>query len=354
MDVFSAPDFSAHEQVVFSHDPETGLKAIIAIHSTRRGPALGGCRMWPYASEAEALTDVLRLSRGMSYKSALADMPLGGGKSVIIGNSRTEKTPDLMRAMGRAVDHLGGRYIVAEDVGTTMTDMSEIRSQTRHVTGLSPEQGGSGDPSPSTAWGVFLGIQEAVRFRLKTDSLKGLRVAVQGLGNVGQHLCHFLHDAGAHLTVCDIRPDIVEAVCQRYGATAVNVDDIYSVAADVFAPCALGAILNDVTLPLLRCSIVAGSANNQLALPRHGLALAERDILYAPDYAINAGGVINVGYEACAGAGGFDANKAKAHINRIAATMHSIFTLAQELGIATSQAADKLAEDRLLAPALPA
>lgn len=351
MDVFSAKDFSAHEQVVFSHDPVTGLKAIIAIHNTLRGPSLGGCRMWPYATEAEALTDALRLSRGMSYKSALADLPLGGGKSVIIGDSRKMKTPELMMAMGRAVDRLGGRYIVAEDVGTSTADMTHIRTNTKFVAGLAPEQGGSGDPSPATAWGVFLGIKQAVKFKHGQDDLRGLRVAVQGLGNVGQHLCHLLHEAGAKLIVADIRPESVQKMVEECNATAVLPEAIYAVEADVFAPCALGAVINDSTIPQLKVKIVAGSSNNQLAEARHGEVLTGLGILYAPDYAINAGGVINVGYEQVLGPGNYNREKAYAHIGRIAQTMQIIFEMAQQQNIPTSVAADRLAEQRLVAGA---
>jgi leucine dehydrogenase len=347
MTVFAARDFFAHEQIVFAHDAATGLKAIIAIHSTQLGPSLGGCRMWPYASEAEAVTDALRLSKGMSYKSALAGLPLGGGKSVIIGDSRSQKTPELMQAMGRAVERLAGRYIIAEDVGTSTPDMSEIRKFTKSVVGLSAEQGGSGDPSPATAWGCFLGLKQAVKHQLKTEDLKGLRVAVQGLGNVGQHLCQLLHEAGAKLIVADIRPESVQKMTAAYGATAVTADAITSVAADVFAPCALGAIINDASLTGLKCTIIAGSANNQLAEARHGQALLERGILYCPDYAINAGGVINVGYEYLSGTGGYNREKAYAHIGKIAGTMQTIFDLAAQQGIPTSVAADRLAEERL-------
>jgi len=349
MSVFSAKDFARHEQVVFAHDAATGLKAIIAIHNTLRGPALGGCRMWPYANEQEAVTDALRLSRGMSYKSALADMPLGGGKSVIIGDSRKDKTPEMMVAMGRAVERLAGRYIVAEDVGTSTADMTHIRTQTKHVAGLLPENGGSGDPSPATAWGCFLGIQQAVKFQLGQNDLRGLRVAVQGLGNVGQHLCHLLHEAGAKLIVTDIRPEFVQKVADAYGATAVLPDAIYGVDADIFTPCALGAVINDTTLSQLKVRIVAGSANNQLAEARHGQMLLDKGILYAPDYAINAGGVINVGYEQILGPGNYSHDKAYAHIGRIAQTMQIIFEMAQQQGIPTSVAADRLAEQRLTA-----
>jgi len=347
MSVFSARDFSAHEQVVFAHDAASGLKAIIAIHNTRLGPALGGCRMWPYASEEEAVIDALRLSRGMSYKSALAGLPLGGGKSVIIGDSRSQKTPALMQAMGRAVEQLAGRYIVAEDVGTSTPDMTEIRKQTKHVVGLAPDQGGSGDPSPATAWGCFLGLKQAVQHQLKTSDLEGLTVAVQGLGNVGQHLCHLLHEAGAKLIVADIRPESVEKIVSACGARAVGTSEILAVEADVLAPCALGAILNDASIAQLKTKIIAGSANNQLAEARHGQTLRERGILYCPDYAINAGGVINVCYEHLSGPGGYNRDKAYAHIGKIAGTMQAIFDLAAQQDIPTSLAADRLAEQRL-------
>lgn len=347
MSVFAARDFSAHEQVMFAHDAATGLKAIISIHNTNRGPALGGCRMWAYASEAEAITDALRLSKGMTYKNALAELPLGGGKSVIIGDARTQKTAELMQAMGRAVERAAGRYIVAEDVGTSTPDMTEVRKFTKNVVGLAPEQGGSGDPSPATAWGCFLGLKQAVKHQLKTEDLKGLSVAVQGLGNVGQHLCHLLHEAGTKLVVADIRAESVQKVVTAYGATAMAADAIASAAVDVFAPCALGAILNDTSIPLLKCKIVAGSANNQLAEARHGQMLLDRGILYCPDYAINAGGVINVSYEYVSGPGGYDRDKSYAHIGKIAQTMQTIFDIAAKEGIATSQAADRLAEARI-------
>lgn len=350
MSVFSASDFSQHEQVVFASDPETGLKAIIAIHSTVRGAALGGCRMWAYKSEQEAVTDVLRLSRGMTYKSALAEMPLGGGKSVIIGNAQTDKNPQLMAAMGKAIDRLAGRYIVAEDVGTNTADMTAIHSQTRHVVGLLPVMGGSGDPSPATAWGCFLGLKQAVRHRLKTDQLRGLRVVVQGLGNVGWHLCDYLHQQGAQLIVSDIRPDVIAKAEMAFGAESVAADKVYDVEADIFAPCALGAVINDESLKRLKVKIVAGSANNQLATAQHGLRLHEVGILYCPDYALNAGGVINVGYEYILGSNGYNRDKAYAHIGRIADTLQQIFDMSDAENIPTSVAADRLAEARIVKP----
>jgi len=347
MDMFTSVDFDNHEQVVFASDQATGLRAIIAIHSTHRGPALGGCRMWAYNSEADAVRDALRLSRGMSYKSSLAGLPLGGGKSVIIGDSRTMKNPALMQAMGEAVERIAGRYIVAEDVGTSTEDMTNIRARSRFVVGLAPEQGGSGDPSPATAWGVFNGLKQAVQHKLNTTDLSGIHVALQGLGHVGYYLAKHLHEAGARLTVTDIRAENIERAVTEFGAKAVSPDDIYAVAADVFAPCALGAVVNDITLEKFKFKVIAGAANNQLAEARHGLALMERGILYTPDYALNAGGVINVGYEYISGPGGYDRAKAYAHIARIPETLQKIFTLADQEHIPTSQAADRLAEEGL-------
>jgi len=342
MSVFSMQDFDGHEQVVFASDPETGLKAIIAIHNTARGPALGGCRMWAYAGENDAIRDVLRLSRGMTYKNAMADLPFGGGKSVIIGDARSMKTPELMAAMGRAVERLAGRYIIAEDVGTSVEDMAVVRTVTSHVAGL--KEGGSGDPSPATAHGVFMGIRAAVGYKMRRNSLDGLRVNVQGLGHVGLHLCRQLADEGARLAVADIRREHVEEAVDSFGATPIDPDSIYDVEADVFAPCALGAVINDDTLPRLRVSVVAGSANNQLAENRHGAALAARGILYAPDYVINAGGVINISHEL--DGGGYDRETAFAHVGRIHDTLLTIFSRADQDGLPTNVAADRIAEER--------
>lgn len=343
MSVFDIADFDNHEQVVFVSDRESGLRAIIAVHSTTRGPALGGCRMWAYADEREAVQDVLRLSRGMTYKNALANLPFGGGKSVILGDARSEKTPSLMQAMGRAVDRLHGRYIIAEDVGTTPGDMAEVRRETAHVAGL--QDGGSGDPSPATAYGVFVGMQAAVDHKLRRNSLEDLCVSVQGLGHVGYHLCRHLAASGAKLFVTDIHRNAVEKAADEFGATPVAPDEIYDVDADVYAPCALGAVLNDRTVPRLRASIVAGSANNQLAEDRHGDALAKRGILYAPDYVINAGGVINISHERSAG--GYDRKAAFHHIEGIHDTLCAIFKRAQQDGIPTNAAADRVAKERL-------
>ena len=340
MQLFDSVHFDDHEQVVFCKDPASGLKAIIAIHNTGLGPAVGGCRMWPYGSENEALADVLRLSRGMTYKSAISGLPYGGGKAVVIGDPRKHKTAQLFRALGRFVDSLGGRYVVAEDVGTSPADMEWVRQETRHVSGIA--EGGSGDPSPATAHGVLHGIRASVALRLNRESLDGVRVAVQGLGHVGFDLCKRLADAGARLYVTDINIDAVRRAVSQFGAAAVRPQAIYGVEVDVFAPCALGAVLNDETIPRLRAAVVAGSANNQLAQARHGDALRARGILYAPDYVINAGGIINISHEGTA----YDQAKAFAQVAGIAATLSQIYRRADRDGIATNVAADRVAEER--------
>lgn len=341
MSVFSSTSFDGHEQVVFCHDRESGLKAIIAIHNTALGPAVGGCRMWAYGSESEAVTDVLRLSRGMTYKNAMAGLDFGGGKSVIIGDARTDKSEQLFRAFGRFVDSLGGRYVTAEDVGVTTTDMDVAHDETDHVLGLS---GTSGDPSPMTAYGVFRGIQAAVRHKLGRDTLAGLTVGVQGLGHVGRGLCGHLVEAGARLVVADINPEAVSEAVGTLGARAVDATRIHAEDLDVFAPCALGAILNDVSIPELRATIVAGAANNQLAEQSHGDMLVERGILYAPDYVINAGGVINIAIER----EGYDRDRALARVGRIHDTLLEIFAKAASSGQSTAAVADQMARDRIM------
>lgn len=341
MPLFAHRDFDAHEQIVFCHEAASGLKAIIAIHDTTRGPSLGGCRMWPYAGEDEALTDALRLARGMTYKSALADLPYGGGKSVIIGDSHAMKSEALFLAMGRFVDTLGGRYVIAEDVGVSVEDVEIMARVTRHVAGT--RAGGGGDPSPATAYGVLMGIRAAVAHKLGRDTLDGVHVAVQGLGHVGYGLCRGLAEAGARLTVSDIDAAAVERAREEFSAHIVEPAEICGAAADVFAPCALGAVLNDRTIPRLKARIVAGSANNQLAEPRHGAELTRRGILYAPDYVINAGGVVFISHEGPS----FNEAAALAHVARIRETLGQIFTHAERQGIPTSEAADRLARDRL-------
>lgn len=344
MPVFSHPEFDAHEKVLFGHDPETGLKAIIALHNTSRGPALGGCRLWAYDSDEAALTDVLRLSRGMTYKSALADLPFGGGKSVIIGDAKTMKSDALFRAMGRLVESLGGRYHVAEDVGVTVADVEAMGQETRYVAGI--PAGGAGDPSPATAWGIFCGLKASVRHKLGSESLNGLAVAVQGLGAVGRHLCAHLHAAGAKLFVADINEQAVRQAVEAWDAVAVAPSEIHAITAEVFAPCALGAVLNETSIPQLNCAVVAGSANNQLATPEDGAALKTRGILYAPDYVLNAGGIVNISHESQLSGSSYDRATAFAHVARIGETLAEIYRLAERADLPTSEAADRLAEQR--------
>lgn len=340
MAVFNAPDFDNHEAVVFCNDAATGLNAIIAVHDTTLGASLGGCRFWPYDNDSAALTDALRLSRGMTYKAALANTGRGGGKSVIIGDPRRLGTPDLFRAMGRFVERLGGDYIIAEDVGTSPADMAYVHQETRYVAGL---EGGSGDPSPATALGVFVGILAALKHQRGDDDLKGVTVAVQGLGHVGWDLCRQLHEAGARLVVSDMRDEITSAATRQFGATAVGVDAIHAVRADVFAPCAMGSSLNDRTIPALKASIVAGSANNQLAEDRHGDVLAARGVLYAPDYVINAGGIINIAHEGDR----YDAEVAFEHVRRIGDTLGDLFKRADAERATTGLMADRMAQEVL-------
>lgn len=348
MKLFTHHEFDGHEQVVFCHDRDSGLRAIIAIHNTQLGPALGGCRMFPYTSEADALNDVLRLSRGMTYKSAIANLPLGGGKSVIMGDPAKDKTAELMLAMGRAVEQLGGRYIVAEDSGTGVADIQLMAEMTHHVSGIAEKCDAlgncrSGDPSPMTARGTFAGIKAAVRHKMRRDSLEGVRIAIQGVGHVGQHLARYLAKAGAELWLADINPAAVEQLVSELGAHAVAKDAIYEQEVDVFAPCAMGAVINDQTLPRLKANIVAGAANNQLAEPRHGQALAERGILYAPDYVINAGGVIDVCYERDE----YDQDRIFKEVDAIGQTLTEIFVRAEAQKRPTYELADTLARERL-------
>ena len=346
MSVFNAPAFGEHEGVLFGFDRETGLRAIIAIHNTNLGPAVGGCRMWPYGDEAAALEDALRLSRGMTYKSALAGLPFGGGKSVIIGDARTDKTPALMRAMGRVVDSLAGRYVAAEDVGMTVADMDEMAAVTRHVTGTSKA---GGNPSPYTGYGVFQGIRAAVAHKLgHNDGLHDVSVAIQGLGSVGFDLARRLHGSGARLQVADINGAAIARAVDEFGAVPVDTHEVHAADVDVYAPCALGAVIHDGSVDEIRAHIVAGSANNQLAEARHGAELAARGILYAPDYVINAGGIIEIAHGADFG-GRHDDGEIFAHLDRIHATLLEIFERADAEGAATNFVADQMAEERFRA-----
>ena len=293
--VFGQLSFDDHEQVVFCNDKDTGLKAIIGIHNTVLGPALGGTRMWNYNNEWEALNDALRLSRGMTFKSAITGLNLGGGKAVIIGDAKTQKTPELMRRFGEFVHSLSGKYITAEDVGMTTEDMDTVRDVTPYVTGISESKGGAGNPSPITAYGVFMGMKAAAEFKYGSNILEDKSVFVQGIGNVGEVLVEHLVNEGARVTISDISQERLEEVRDKYGATIYTGNDIYSEAMDIYAPCALGATVNDATIHKLQAKIIAGAANNQLASEdRHGALLQERGIVYAPDFLINAGGIINV------------------------------------------------------------
>jgi leucine dehydrogenase len=333
-----------HEQVVFCNDPKTGLKAIIAIHDTTLGPALGGCRFWNYKTEEDAIFDVMRLSRGMTYKAAVAGLNLGGGKSVIIGDPTKLKSEAFFRAFGKFINNLNGRYITAEDVNIKVDDINQVAKETKYVTGVTSRPGGSGDPSPVTALGVFCGIKAAVQHKLGKTSLQGVKVAVQGIGSVGKNLCQMLHEAGAELVVADINADSVKKICKDFGATAVDVQQILETKADVFAPCALGGILNDQTIPKLQVAIVAGAANNQLLNEdTHGEMLQHRGILYAPDYVINAGGLINVAHELK----GFNAAHAKEDAMRIFNTLIQVFQDSDKRKIPTHHASNEIAEKRI-------
>jgi glutamate dehydrogenase/leucine dehydrogenase len=324
-----------YEQVVFGHDAGTGLRTIIALHSTALGPGLGGTRFKPYATEEEALVDVLRLARGMTYKHAAAGLPFGGGKAVIFGDPAAVRTDDLIRAYARQIDGLGGRYLTAEDVGTTQADMDLIAEVTPYVTGTT---GGSGDPSPATAWGVFNAMQAAVG-----DDLAGRRVVVLGAGKVGAALVGHLVDGGAKVMVADVRPEAVERMVEGHGAVAVDVDQALTVEADVVSPCALGAVLDETSIPTLRARVVCGAANNQLATPEDGARLAAAGIVYVPDYVANAGGVINIAEEP----GGYDRDRAWARIAGIADTVRTILATAEAEGITPAEAADRLVRRRL-------
>jgi leucine dehydrogenase len=342
--VFERMAERAHEQVVHCVDPVSGLRAIIAVHDTTLGPALGGCRMWPYETEDEALEDVLRLSRGMTYKAAVAGLNLGGGKAVILGDARRDKSELLLRAFGRFVHSLGGRYITAEDVGTSVPDMEWVRMETPYVTGIARALGGSGDPSPMTARGVYIGMKASARWLHGTDDLSRFRVAVQGLGATGTHLARHLHAEGVRLVVTDIDPERVSRAVAEFGAQAVVEDAIYTTGAEIFAPCALGGVVNDETLRRLTCSIIAGSANNVLAdEDRHGTLLREKGILYAPDFVINSGGLINVANEL----EGYHEDRAKLQVDKIGDVLTEIYEVSREAGMPTIQAANRVAERRI-------
>ena len=344
MAVFEHLEFDNHEQVVFCKDEKTGLKALIAIHSTKLGPALGGCRMWDYANEEEALTDVLRLSKGMTYKAAVAGRGLGGGKSVIIGDAKKIKSEALFRAFGRFVDSLSGRYLTAEDVNIRVADMAHIAKETKHYTGAAE---GSGDPSPVTALGVFHGLRAGVKHLYKQENLQDIKVAIQGCGNVGSYLAGHLHEAGAKLFVCDMAPEKTAALKERYGAEIVGLDAIHKLDVDVYAPCALGGSLNDDSIPEIKAKIVCGGANNQLLDESiHGKKLQEAGILYAPDYVVNAGGIMNCFREIK----GYDEATAKEKAKGIYDTTLEVFRRSEEKGITPHEASNEMARERLSSP----
>jgi leucine dehydrogenase len=341
--VFGQASFNDHEQVVFCHDKDTGLKAIIGIHNTVLGPALGGTRMWKYANEWEALNDVLRLSRGMTYKSAISGLNLGGGKAVIIGDSKIDKTPEMITRFGKFVDSLSGKYITAEDVGTTTADMDLIRDVTKNVTGISESRGGSGNPSPVTAYGVYMGMKAAAMHQFGSNDLSGKKVLVQGTGHVGETLIDYLTKEGALVQISDINQAKMEEVAIKYGAK-IYEGDIYSADVDIYAPCALGATINDETINKLKAKVIAGAANNQLAVEQvHGRILMEKGIAYAPDFLINAGGIINVYAEIV----GYDKAEAMRRTENIYNTTLEIFHFAEANGITTQQAAMSIAQQRI-------
>lgn len=334
-----------HERVLFCSNPDVGLRAIIAVHSTVLGPGLGGLRMWPFKDFDEALTDVLRLSRGMTYKAAAAGLNLGGGKAVILGDPKTEKSEALFRSFGRYVESLNGLYITAEDVGTDMEDMETILTETRWVTGVSPAHGGSGDPSPVTAYGVLQGMKAAAKWRFDSSSLEGRVVAIQGLGSVGYYLAKYLKERGASIIGADIDAESVDRAEAELGVKIVKPDAITGVDCDIFAPCALGATLNPETIPNLQCGIIAGAANNQLGhMQRDGEALHERGILYAPDFVINAGGLINVYNEL---SGDYNQDRALRMTRGIYLNLMRVFEISKQESVPTNVAADQMAEERI-------
>jgi len=342
--VFGQLSFDNHEQIMFCHDKDTGLKAIIGVHNSVLGPALGGTRMWAYNNEWEALNDVLRLSRGMTYKSAVTGLNIGGGKAVIIGDAKTQKTPELMRKFGEFVHSLGGRYITAEDVGMTTEDMDIVREVTPYVTGISESKGGAGNPSPITAYGVFMGMKAATKYKYGSDILEGKTVYVQGIGNVGESLVEHLVNEGAKVVIADINQERLEEVSKKYDVSIYNGNDLYAEDMDIYAPCALGATINDDTIGKLKAKIVAGAANNQLAVEQiHGKQLQEKGIVYAPDFLINAGGIINV-YAELENYGRAETMRKTENIYN---TTLEILKSAEQNNITPNQAAMKIAEQRI-------
>jgi leucine dehydrogenase len=346
MSVFEHSEFDGHEHVAFYQDKATGLKAIIAVHNSNLGHALGGCRMWPYVSDEEALRDVLRLSKGMTYKAAMAGLNQGGGKAVIIGDPRTEKTPEKMLAMGLFIDSLSGKYISAEDSGLTVDDLKLMGKQTEHVSGIHAKyhinsEPADGNPAPSTAYGVYIGLKASVEHAMNSD-LEGIKVAIQGLGHVGMRLAKHLQKQGAKLYVTDIHPENIEKAVSEFSAIAVKPADIYDLDVDVFAPCAMGAILDSQNIARLKVKVIAGAANNQLATEESGQLLADKGILYAPDYVINAGGIIDIYHQSI-----FSSDKGlRDHIEKISDTLLEVYRRAESQKIATNIVANQIAEER--------
>lgn len=341
--IFGNASFKAHEQVVFCHDEETGLKSIIGIHSTTLGPALGGTRMWNYKNEIDAIHDVLRLSRGMSFKASISGLNLGGGKAVIIGDARKDKTEAMMRKFGQFVDSLSGRYITAEDVGINTKDMEYVKMETDHVTGIPQSMGGSGDPSPVTAYGVYMGMKASAKYKWGSDSLEGKTIVVQGVGHVGETLVKYISEEGAKVIINDIYDDVLENVSSKYKAEIVK-GDIYGLEMDIYAPCALGATVNHNTIPQFKCDIIAGAANNQLADEKvHGEMLRERGIVYAPDFLINAGGLINVYSEIAK----YNSEESFRRTEEIYNTTSKILSEAEKRNLTTHSAALKIAQERI-------
>lgn len=343
MELFKYMETYDYEQTVVCQDKESGLKAIIAIHDTTLGPALGGTRMWTYDTEEAAFEDALRLAKGMTYKNAAAGLNLGGGKTVIIGDPRKDKNEAMFRAFGRFIQGLNGRYITAEDVGTTVADMDLVYQETDYVTGISPEFGSSGNPSPVTAYGVYVGMKAAAKEAFGNDSLEGRTISVQGVGNVSFRMCEYLHKEGAKLVVSDINKDAVKRAVDQFGAKAVDVNDIYKQDVDIYSPCALGATINDDTIRQLKAKVIAGAANNQLKETKHGDMIQDMGITYAPDYVINSGGVINVADELI----GYNRERALKKVETIYDSITKIFDISKRDGIASYKAADRMAEERI-------
>ena len=340
--VFGQLSFDNHEQIVFCNDKDTGLKAIIGIHNTVMGPALGGTRMWNYANEWEALNDVLRLSRGMTYKSAITGLNLGGGKAVIIGDSKKDKTPEMITRFGEFVNSLSGKYITAEDVGTTTPDMDRIREVTPYVTGISEEKGGSGNPSPVTAYGVYMGMKAAAKYQFGSENLAGKKILVQGTGHVGETLIDYITKEGAIVQISDINQERMEEIAAKYGSIIYKGNDLYAADVDIYSPCALGATINDETVYKIKAKVIAGAANNQLAIEAiHGKILKDRGIAYAPDFLINAGGIINVYAEIVK----YDKAEAMRRTENIYNTTLEIFNFADANNITTQQAAMQIAQN---------